>query len=84
MHTANIPNYYTRWCKSTYTFKRYTYTIDKLDYDTLNISFLVDENLENYREIHGWMTNLSFPKDYKQFRDVARSGQDRFPTTNED
>ena len=57
---------------------------DKLDYDTLNISFLVDENLENYREIHGWMTGLGFPKDNKQFRDLARSGQDRFPTTNDD
>ena len=47
---------------------------DKLDYDNLNITFLVDENLENYREIHGWLTGLGFPKDYVQFRDVARSG----------
>ena len=25
---------------------------DRLQYDTLTIQFLVDENLENYREIH--------------------------------
>ena len=30
------------------------------------------------------MTCIGFPKDYKQFRDVARSGEDRFPTTNDD
>jgi len=57
---------------------------DKLSYEDFTLRFFVDENLENYREIHGWMTGLGFPKDYKQFRDVARSGQDRFPTTNED
>ena len=57
---------------------------DKLQYGEFSLRFLVDENLENYREIHGWMTGLGFPKDYKQFRDVVRSGQDRFPTTNED
>ena len=54
---------------------------DKLDYDTLNISFLVDENLENYREIHGWLTGLGFPKDYSQFRDLQGAGSDRYPTT---
>ena len=54
---------------------------DKLDYATLNISFLVDENLENYREIHGWLTGLGFPKDYSQFRDLQSAGSDRYPTT---
>ena len=54
---------------------------DKLDYDTLNISFLVDENLENYREIHGWLTGLGFPKDYSQFRGLQSAGSDRYPTT---
>jgi hypothetical protein len=54
---------------------------DKLDYDTLNIQFLVDENLENYREIHGWMTGLGFPKDHSQFRSLQAAGSDRYPTT---
>ena len=54
---------------------------DKLDYATLNISFLVDENLENYREIHGWLTGLGFPKDYSQYRALQSAGSDRFPTT---
>ena len=31
---------------------------DKLTYATLNMTFMVDENLENYREIHGWLTGL--------------------------
>ena len=54
---------------------------DKLDYDNLTIQFLVDENLENYREIHGWLTGLGFPKDHEQFRNLQNAGSDRYPTT---
>ena len=42
---------------------------------------MVDENLENYREIHGWLTGLGFPKDRKEFRDLLGGGADRFPTS---
>ena len=40
---------------------------DKLTYDDLTITFIVDENLENYIEIHTWLTAIGFPKDTKQF-----------------
>ena len=40
---------------------------DKLTYDDLNISFIVDENLENYIEMHNWLTGIGFPKDRSQF-----------------
>ena len=53
----------------------------KLTYQDLEITFMVDENLENYREIHGWLTGLGFPKDYVQFRNLQGSGADRYPTT---
>ena len=54
---------------------------DKLTYSPLTMDFLVDENLENYREIHGWLVGLGFPTDRKEFRDLLRSGADRFPTS---
>ena len=41
----------------------------KLDYEDLTITFIVDENLENYIEMHTWLTAIGFPKDRKQFRD---------------
>ena len=40
---------------------------DKLTYDDLNISFIVDENLENYIEMHNWLTGIGLPKDRSQF-----------------
>jgi hypothetical protein len=54
---------------------------DKLSYSTLNMDFMVDENLENYREIHGWLTGLGFPKDRQEFRNLLGGGADRFPTS---
>ena len=42
---------------------------DKLTYEDLTITFIVDENLENYIEMHTWLTGIGFPKDRKQFRD---------------
>ena len=54
---------------------------DKLTYGPLTMDFMVDENLENYREIHGWLVGLGFPTDRKEFRDLLRSGADRFPTS---
>ena len=42
---------------------------DKLTYDNLSITFIVDEFLENYQSIHEWMTAIGFPKNRKQFSD---------------
>ena len=41
----------------------------KLTYEDLAISFIVDENLENYIEMHTWLTAIGFPSDRKQFSD---------------
>src|SRR6056300_947294 len=56
---------------------------DNLTYDTLTMNFMVDENLENYQEIHGWLVGLGFPRDYSEFRNLVSSGSDRFPAKNQ-
>ena len=55
---------------------------DKLTYEPLQMNFLVDENLENFQEIHGWLVGLGFPRDHREFRNLLSSGDDRFPTRN--
>ena len=54
---------------------------EKLTYADLTMSFLVDENLLNYQEIHGWLTGLGFPRDHSQFANLTNAGVDRFPTS---
>jgi len=41
---------------------------DKLTYDNLSITFIVDEYLENYISLHNWMRGIGFPTDRKEFR----------------
>ena len=52
---------------------------DKINYQDLSISFLVDENLNNYKEIHDWLIGLGFPKNHDQYQSIQTAGQDRFP-----
>jgi len=56
---------------------------EKLNYEPLQMTFLVDENLENFQEIHGWLVGLGFPRDYSEFRNLVSSGNDRFPAKNQ-
>ena len=80
---ANIPGISLGQASQPTPLKDIPIPGDKLEYDNLNITFLVDENLENYREIHGWMTGLGFPKDTSQFRSLQGASADRYPTTSD-
>jgi hypothetical protein len=50
---------------------------DKLTYENLEITFIIDENLQNYRQLHDWMTAIAFPKDREQFSAFRTNNQDR-------
>ena len=54
---------------------------EKLRYEPLSVTFLVDENLENYQEIHGWLRGLGFPGGHEEFKTLLDGGADRFPTS---
>ena len=40
---------------------------DTLTYEALSLSFIVDEDLQNYISIYEWLTALGFPREYGQF-----------------
>ena len=45
---------------------------DKLTYDDFYVTFLVDEQLKNYIEIHDWLVNCGAPQGRDQFMDKDR------------
>ena len=47
---------------------------DKLTFDTLNITFIVDEELQNYRELWEWLTGIGSPVRHAQWSDVLSKG----------
>ena len=54
---------------------------DKLTYDNLSISFIVDEYLENYISLHKWMTAIGFPQNRKQFSEFRSNTSNVAQTT---
>lgn len=40
---------------------------EKLQWGTFSIDFIVDEKMDNYKEVWSWMIGLGFPNDYNQF-----------------
>jgi hypothetical protein len=77
----NVPGVNLNYVEQQTPLKDIPYPGEKLKYGDLLVTFLVDENLENYREIHGWLVGLGFPSDSEQFKTLAESGSDRFPTS---
>ena len=47
---------------------------DQLTFGNLSVSFIVDEYLENYKQIHNWLIGIGFPKSKQQFVDFRKSG----------
>ena len=41
---------------------------EKITYNPLTITFIVDEYLENYKSLHDWMTGIGFPSNRSEFR----------------
>jgi hypothetical protein len=52
---------------------------DSMEFEDLEVTFLVNEALENYREIHDWMVGIGFPKDNQQYIDAIGSEQNMNP-----
>ena len=40
---------------------------DTLTFEAMSLSFIVDEDLQNYISIYDWLTALGFPREYGQF-----------------
>jgi len=47
---------------------------DQITFGNLSTSFIVDEELQNYRQIHNWLIGIGFPKSKQQYIDFRRSG----------
>lgn len=46
---------------------------EHIDYGDLQLTFRVDENLQNYLEIHNWIRALGKPQDFKEYRALSQN-----------
>lgn len=49
---------------------------ESITYDTLNVQYLVDSRMENYKAIWNWVVALGFPNNYTQYTNFMNSGQE--------
>ena len=49
-------------------------TGDKLTFENLNITFIVDEELQNYRELWDWLVGMGTPKSQSQWLPELKKG----------
>ena len=55
---------------------------DKLQFGSLMIRFLVQEDMMNYKELYDWLIGLGFPEDRKQYKEFGKAQNYRFPDIN--
>ena len=66
--SANVPGISADTVTQPTPYKDIPIVGDKLTYENLSITFLVDEYLENYISLHNWITGIGFPTDRQEFR----------------
>ena len=65
---ANLPGISAGTVTQATPFKDIPLMGEKMEYENLSISFIVDEYLENYISLHNWMVGIGFPENREQFR----------------
>ena len=48
---------------------------DKIIYDILNITFLIDEELVAWKEIHDWIRGMGFPTNFSEYANLPNIGR---------
>ena len=72
--TANIPGISLGEAQYPTPMVDMFITGDKLTFETLNITFIVDEELQNYRELWDWMVGIGSPVKHSQWETTLAKG----------
>ncbi len=76
--SANIPKLTLGAAIQPTPFRDIPHVGDKLEFDYLNITFIVDETMNNYIELHQWIVGLGFPKSHSQFASLIKNPSTTF------
>lgn len=74
VQSVNIPGISLIPLDQPNPFAKIPYSGDHIDFNNMSVSFKVDEDLENYLEIHNWIRQLGFPDNYSQYKQIASQG----------
>jgi len=67
---VNIPSIALPNVETPNPFVNLPYPGEHIKYGNLDISFKVDEDLQNYLEIHNWLVSLGKPENFDQYKTI--------------
>ena len=70
-NSARIPELSLELAQQSSYLKNIAVPGERLTFGDFTLRFLVDENMENYLAVYGWLKGLGFPETTQQFRDVT-------------
>lgn len=70
---ANIPALTMNPVSLSSPLNNYFQTPDRISYSDFDLSFVIDENMDNYLEIIAWMEGLGTPQTSDQYKDLEAS-----------
>lgn len=50
---------------------------EKAIYDLLNVTFMVDENMTSWKEVHDWIRAMTFPENFEEYKNLANLNPNR-------
>lgn len=72
---VNIPGISLKEIDTPNPFVNNPYPGDHIIYSDLQVTFKVDEKLQNYLEIHNWIRALGKPTKFEEYADIASKPQ---------
>lgn len=51
---------------------------EKAIYDVFNATFIVAEDLDDWKGIHDWIRGMTFPTDFKEYADLAKQSAESY------
>jgi len=68
LQKVTIPGISITPTEQTTPFVTIPYSGEHIDYGTLDIEFILDEDLQNWKEIHDWIRALGKPTKYQEYK----------------
>ena len=69
-NSARIPELNLELAQQSSYLKNLAVPGERLTFGDFTLRFLVDENMENYLSVYGWLKGLGFPESGKQFKEI--------------
>jgi len=68
---VNLPAISINFPSQTNPFVRIPISGDHVDFNTLRVSFKVDEDMQNWFEVHNWIRGLGFPFQFEEYKTLS-------------